>query len=150
ASNLRNATGCRCGTFRNGSRGDANRTRRCAPICSSSITRPPRCGGPCRRRLDRPGGRSHVAVSMFQRYCWLGGLVAGLAAAGFGLGAQKSGSAVMYSFGALLIFALTANSVLSLLMTMSEASLLYRAKLSAPKASAMLMADGGGAIDLSE
>jgi DNA-binding transcriptional regulator YiaG len=38
--------GCRCGPFRNGSRGDANRNRRCAPICSSSRTSPPRCGGP--------------------------------------------------------------------------------------------------------
>ena len=31
---------------RSGSRGDANRNRRCVPICSSSRTSPPRCGRP--------------------------------------------------------------------------------------------------------
>jgi len=85
-----------------------------------------------------------------RRYCWLPGLVAGLAAAGFGFGAQKSGSALTYSCGGLLIFGLTENSVLSVLIMMSENSLLYLARLSAPKASGMLIAPGVGSIALSE
>src|ERR1022692_2237429 len=108
------------------------------------------CSRKCRNSRARPGGRSHVAASMFQRYYWPAGLVAGLAATGFGLGAQKSGSAVMYSFGALLIFALTANSVLSVLIWMSAVNLFIRARLSGPKASVMPMAPGFGSIALSE
>ena len=44
------------------------------------------------------------------------------AAAGFDLGAQKSGSAVMYSFGGLLILGFTAKSVRSHEMTISCSS----------------------------
>jgi hypothetical protein len=63
---------------------------------------------------------------LFHRYCEPVGLAAGLGAVGFGFGAQKSGSAAMNSFDGLLIFGLTANIVLSLLMTISAGSLLYR------------------------
>src|ERR1043165_1279699 len=83
-------------------------------------------------------------------YCWPAGLAAGFAAATFTFGAQKSGSAVRYSFGGLLIFGLIVNIVFSVLITVSVSSLLYRARLSAPKASAMLMAPGSGSMDLSE
>src|ERR1017187_257392 len=103
------------------------------------------CG--CFRLVSQDTSRKRP---LSHRYHWPVVLAAGLAATGFGLGAQKSGSAVMNSFGGLLIFALTANSVLSALATMSDCSLLYRARLSAPKASAILMGDGDGSIALSE
>ena len=45
---------------------------------------------------------------------------------------------------------MTENSVLSVLIMMSENSLLYLARLSAPKASGMLIAPGVGSIALSE
>src|ERR1017187_6510598 len=69
------------------------------------------------RGRGRPPHHLCGRASLVRRYCVAVGLAAGLAAAGFG--AQKPGSAAMNSFGGLLIFGLTANSVNSLLTIVS-------------------------------
>src|ERR1019366_3373048 len=104
--------------------------------------------GAGRGRGARPPHHLCGRAPLVRRYCVPAGLAAGLAAGGFG--AQKPGSAAMNSLGGLLIFELIANSVNSLEMMVSACSLLYFAMLSAPKASAMLIAPAGGSMALSE